>query len=136
MDQDQIDQIVAAAMLLGEPKPILCSFCKGRQLMRSIIGWKRCWQCSGTGFDYIGRGASGYAGFEQPTLSTRVDMQVKGMPLDAHETYYVVDFFQQEKKRERFEKQWAYVMRAVTTIEASILAGVVVYLAYNAITGV
>ena len=46
--------IEATAMLLGE-NTIICSCCLGKGASRGLFGGKRrCGQCRGTGFDYIG----------------------------------------------------------------------------------
>lgn len=48
------EEIEATAMLLGEPT-IICSCCLGRQTTRGIFGGKRrCGQCNGWGYDYLG----------------------------------------------------------------------------------
>jgi hypothetical protein len=47
-------EIEAASMLLGEHL-ILCSCCLGRRYSPGIFGGpRRCGQCEGTGYDYIG----------------------------------------------------------------------------------
>lgn len=59
------EEILAAAMLVGEPRPLLCSLCRGACSTKAIIGVRRCVQCEGKGFDYIGPETSRYAGIEQ-----------------------------------------------------------------------
>lgn len=50
----EYDEVLAVAMLCGEPMPITCSSCIGSQYVASIIGRPYCNQCDGKGYDYIG----------------------------------------------------------------------------------
>lgn len=43
------EQVVATAMLLGEPAPTKCNICNGRGVFRSVIGFARCYACDGRG---------------------------------------------------------------------------------------
>jgi hypothetical protein len=46
--------IEATAMLLGEPC-MICSCCLGKQTVKGFFGGRRrCTQCNGWGYDYIG----------------------------------------------------------------------------------
>lgn len=48
------DEIEAMAMLLGE-LTMICSCCLGHGASRGIFGGKRrCGQCNGVGYDYLG----------------------------------------------------------------------------------
>lgn len=47
-------EVEATAMLLGE-FTVICSCCLGRKWQTSfILGQRRCGQCKGTGYDYLG----------------------------------------------------------------------------------
>lgn len=49
------NEVVATAMLLGDVSPIICSGCLGKGRERVPWGgFRRCPQCDGWGFDYIG----------------------------------------------------------------------------------
>lgn len=49
------NEVVATAMLLGDVSPIICSGCLGKGRERVPWGgFRRCPQCDGWGFDYMG----------------------------------------------------------------------------------
>ena len=51
---EHYDEVLAAAMMLGEYQPVLCSCCWGRGQSAAFFGYRRCIQCEGSGYDMIG----------------------------------------------------------------------------------
>jgi hypothetical protein len=47
------EELCAAAMLLGEHSPIICSCCLGSGVSNNLFGFRRCGQCGGIGYDLI-----------------------------------------------------------------------------------
>lgn len=54
------EELVAVAMLAAEGRPVYCSCCMGRGREKQFIGWRRCPQCRGLGFEAMGRETKKY----------------------------------------------------------------------------
>lgn len=135
IEQKRWEEILAACMLLGEPCPILCSLCLGAGHTRAIVGVRRCVQCEGKGFDYIGPETSRYVGIEQPEIARRLDCAVAHAPDTRFAENIIESYLISWQQDNHYMSSWTIANRVMTWFMIWALCAAFGALAWSVING-